>query len=208
MATSSVYLTAFLVIAIGTRLNWALEKPKTLYLLTLLSYVDNDTSPITDGDFIIAGAELAVAEINNRSDLLENYRLELIPANDGCILGWKSVINLIDNLYYGGKQIVGIIGPECSDAVKAVASLTGKPEIPSKKFVRFNRQTINPFRSISTIFIMSGVLDLYASYLLTMHHTGILLDKSSSILREESQGSYTNSNDLLCTSCAIVSCRT
>ena len=79
---------------------------------------------------------------------------------------------------------------------------------PSKKFVRFNRQTINPFRSISTIFIMSGVLDLYASYLLTMHHTGILLDKSSSILREESQGSYTNSNDLLCTSCAIASCRT
>ena len=129
MATSSVYLTAFLVIAIGTRLNWALEKPKTLYLLTLLSYVDNDTSPIADGDSIIAGAELAVAEINNRSDLLENYRLELIPANDGCILGWKSVINLIDNLYYGGKQIVGIIGPECSDAVKAVASLTGKPEI-------------------------------------------------------------------------------
>ena len=47
---------------------------------------------------------------------------------------------------------------------------------PSKKFVRFNRQTINPFRSTSTIFIMSGVLDLYVSYLLTMHHTGILLD--------------------------------
>ena len=37
--------------------------------------------------------------------------------------------SLIDNLYYGGKQIVGIIGPECSDAAKAVASLTGKPEI-------------------------------------------------------------------------------
>ena len=132
MATSSVYLTAFLVIAIGTRLNWALEKPNTLYLLSLLSYFDNDTSslqPRTDGAAIIAGAELAVAEINNRSDLLENYRLELIPANDGCIFSWKSVISLIDNLYYGGKQIVGIIGPECSDAAKAVASLTGKPEI-------------------------------------------------------------------------------
>ena len=129
MATSSIYLTAILVIAVGTRLNWALEKPKPLYLLTLLSYFDNDTLPITDGAAIIAGAELAVAEVNNRSDLLENYRLELIPANGGCILSWKSVISLIDNLYYGGKQIVGIIGPECSDAAKAVASLTGKPEI-------------------------------------------------------------------------------
>ena len=129
MATSSIYLTAFLVIAVGTRLNWALEKPKTLYLLSLLSFFDNDTSFFTDGESIIAGAELAVAEINNRSDLLENYRLELIPANDGCILSLKSVISLIDNLYYGGKQIVGIIGPECSDAAKAVASLTGKPEI-------------------------------------------------------------------------------
>ena len=129
MATSSIYLTAILVIAVGTRLNWALEKSKPLYLLTLLPYFDNDTSPITDGAAIIAGAELAVAEINNRSDLLENYRLELIPANGGCILSWKSVISLIDNLYYGGKQIVGIIGPVCSDAAKAVASLTGKPEI-------------------------------------------------------------------------------
>ena len=131
MATSSVYLTAFLVIAVGTRLNWALEKPKTLYLLSLLSYIDNDTSPIADGDSTIAGAELAVAEINNRSDLLENYRLELIPANDGCIFkdSCKSVISLIDNLYYGGKLIVGVIGPECSDAAKAVAFLTGKPEI-------------------------------------------------------------------------------
>ena len=129
MTTSSVYLTAFLFIAVGTRLNWALEKPKTLYLLSLLPYFDNDTSSSNDGESIIAGAELAVAEINNRSEFLENYRLELIPANDGCILSLKSVISLIDNLYYGGKQIVGIIGPWCSDAAKAVASLTGKPEI-------------------------------------------------------------------------------
>ena len=33
------------------------------------------------------------------------------------------------NLYYEGKHIVGIIGPECSDSTKAVASLTGKSEI-------------------------------------------------------------------------------
>ena len=126
-------LTTLLVIAVGSPRVTAAKKSETLYLLSLLSYFDNDTSSLqpgrTDGAAIIAGAELAVAEINNRSDLLENYRLELIPANDGCIFSWKSVISLIDNLYYGGKQIVGIIGPECSDAAKAVASLTGKPEI-------------------------------------------------------------------------------
>ena len=125
-------ITALVVIVVGFQTDGSVKKSQTLYLLSLLSYFDNDTSslqPRTDGAAIIAGAELAVAEINNRSDLLENYRLELIPANDGCIFSWKSVISLIDNIYYGGKQIVGIIGPECSDAVKAVASLTGKPEI-------------------------------------------------------------------------------
>ena len=120
------------MIVVGFQTDGSVKKSQTLYLLSLLSYFDNDTSslqPRTDGAAIIAGAELAVAEINNRSDLLENNRLELIPANDGCIFSWKSVISLIDNIYYGGKQIVGIIGQECSDAAKAVASLTGKPEI-------------------------------------------------------------------------------
>ena len=68
-------------------------------------------------------------QINNCTDILTNYKLELIEADDGCNINWKSIISLINNLYYEGKHIVGIIGPECSDSTKAVASLTGNSEI-------------------------------------------------------------------------------
>ncbi|KAL5476021.1 hypothetical protein EMCRGX_G025921 [Ephydatia muelleri] len=85
---------------------------------------------ISDGNDIIPGAHLAVSDINNRSDVLTDYRLELLTAADGCNVDWIAVVNLIDYLYYKeGKQIVGIVGPECSDSTKVVASITGRPEI-------------------------------------------------------------------------------
>eukprot|EP00731_Ephydatia_muelleri_P008986 Em0004g1324a len=43
---------------------------------------------------------LQVQEINNRTDILTNYKLELIVADDGCNISWKSIISLINNLYY------------------------------------------------------------------------------------------------------------
>ena len=108
-------------------------KNHTLYLLSLLSYPNNNTSlepSISDANDIIPGAYLAVSNINNRSDVLADYRLELIAADDGCNISWVGIINLINNLYYTDhKQIVGIVGPECSDSTKAVSSLTGRPEI-------------------------------------------------------------------------------
>eukprot|EP00731_Ephydatia_muelleri_P009047 Em0004g1385a len=109
-------------------------KSETLYLLSLLSYPDPSGDPLlepvlTNGMDIIPGAKLAVQEINNRTDILTNYKLELIIADDGCNSSIKSIISLINNLYYEGKHIVGIIGPECPDSTKAVASLTKHSEI-------------------------------------------------------------------------------
>ena len=109
-------------------------KNHTLYLLSLISYPNNDTSldspPIADSNATIEGAYLAISDINNRSDVLTDYRLELVAAESACNIDWVGVINLIHNLYYAErKQIVGIVGPKCSDSAKSVAYLTGRPEI-------------------------------------------------------------------------------
>ena len=109
-------------------------KNHTLYLLSLISYPNNDTSldppPIGDSNAIIQGAYLAISDINNRSDVLADYRLELVAAESACNIDWVGVINLIHNLYYAErKQIVGIVGPRCSDSAKSVAYLTGRSEI-------------------------------------------------------------------------------
>ncbi|KAL5497294.1 hypothetical protein EMCRGX_G013751 [Ephydatia muelleri] len=127
------FFSLLLLIAIGCHGGVA-PKSETLYLLSLLSYPDPSGDPslrpsVTNGGDIIPGAKLAIQEINNRTDILTNYKLELIVADDGCNISWKSIISLINNLYYEGKHIVGIIGPQCSDSTKAVASLTGQSEI-------------------------------------------------------------------------------
>eukprot|EP00731_Ephydatia_muelleri_P008966 Em0004g1304a len=122
-----------LLIAIGCHGDVAL-KSETLYLLSLLSYPDPSGDPLlqpsfTNGEKIIPGATLAIQEINNRTDILTNFKLELIEADDGCDSDIKSIISLTNNLYNVGKNIVGIIGPQCSYAMKVVASLTQKSEI-------------------------------------------------------------------------------
>ena len=129
-----VYRLSFLLLSIVIGCHGdPIHKSETLYLLSLLSYPDPSGDPSlqpsrTDGGAIIPGAKIAIQEINNRTDILTNYRLELIVADDGCDISWKSIISLINNLYYEGKHVVGIIGPQCSDSVKAVATLTGNSE--------------------------------------------------------------------------------
>ena len=67
-----VHLAALLAIAVGSQ-DVVVNKPNTLYLLSLLSYPDTDpSSGRTDGGTIVAGAQLAVSEINNRTDVLAN----------------------------------------------------------------------------------------------------------------------------------------
>ena len=128
------YLTVLLVlIAFGVE-SAPPGKNHSLYLLSLISYPNNDTSldspPNADLNAIIQGAYLAISDINNRSDVLADYRLELVAAESACNIDWVGVINLIHNLYYAErKQIVGIVGPRCSDSAKSVAYLAGRPEI-------------------------------------------------------------------------------
>ena len=105
---------------------------QTLYVLSMLTYPDNDTSlqpSIHDAPDLIQGARLAIETINKRTDVLPGFRLELIEADDGCELSWKSIISLLSQLYYSDKQVVGVIGPVCSDSTKELSSLTSRPEV-------------------------------------------------------------------------------
>ena len=111
-------------------------KNHTLYILSMLAYPDpNNISSLnptfTDAEFLQRGARLAVEEINNRSDIFADYRLEVIEADCGCNLYWKGVISFTKYLYgyAGDKQIVGLIGPECSDSTLPIAALLARPQV-------------------------------------------------------------------------------
>ena len=98
-------------------------KQKTLSLLSLLPYPNRQGSggdtvqPVWgDGLAVNLAAKLAVEIINNRSDILHGYSLELLRGDSGCNVVPKASMSLVKNLFYKGKQVLGIIGPGCSTA--------------------------------------------------------------------------------------------
>ena len=103
-----------------------------LYLLSILSYRDPVPSlnpSFVDGPDLFPATQLAVDHINNRSDVLRDYHIELIEADGGCNVTSKSWISLVSQLFHNDKQIVGIMGPRCSDSAKVVRAMAGRSEI-------------------------------------------------------------------------------
>lgn len=96
----------------------------TLSLLSLLPYPNPQGSgggdtvqPVWgDGPAVFLAARLAVQLINNRSDILHGYTLELLKGDSGCNVISKASTSLVENIFYKGKHVLGIIGPGCSAA--------------------------------------------------------------------------------------------
>eukprot|EP00731_Ephydatia_muelleri_P031443 Em0022g957a len=96
---------------------------KTLYLLSFLNYPDSATNSSVD-----QGSRYAIDLINSES-IIPGYKLDLIEASDDCDISWNGVANLVRNLYYSDKQVIAIVGPECSSVAQVVGSLLGLPQI-------------------------------------------------------------------------------
>ena len=106
---------------------------KTLYFLTIQPYPDPTATlqpALQDGPEVIAGAELAIQLINNRTDILEDYRLELINDDGGCNIVVKTVTSFARQIFQQVKQpIVGVIGGGCSDSSLTLSPLLARDEI-------------------------------------------------------------------------------
>ena len=104
-----------------------------LYFLSMLPYPDPRPKfqPAASwlGPSHIPGARRAIEEINNRTDILEDYHIELIESKSGCYIESISYISFVSNVFHSGKQIVGVIGPVCSDSAVALSSLSGRSDI-------------------------------------------------------------------------------
>ncbi len=108
------------------------QDAQTLYFLSMAPYEVPGLSvqPLfTDGDYFFADAEFVVNKINNRSDILGDYRIELIAGNGGCDISTIAYVSFVSELIHSGKQIVGIVGPTCSDSAVTVSTLCSRSEI-------------------------------------------------------------------------------
>ena len=63
-----------------------------------------------DGHDVAPAAYLAVEQINNQSDLLSDYHIQVIRLDGGCTVTDRTVIG-VNELTCSCKPIVGIVGP-------------------------------------------------------------------------------------------------
>ena len=105
----------------------------TLRLLAMVPSAENSLPPYHRGDWeILSAAEMVVAKINRRDDILPGYRLELIPVNtETCnqSLVTEAPVNFVRHVTGGDLSIVGVVGLMCSTVTKTISPLAGRPEI-------------------------------------------------------------------------------
>ena len=101
-------------------------QPTTVYILVLVPFPDDQPTlaPIYDrGHSLVPAVQLAIEHINNSSEVLPDYTLDVVVGDSGCDIESKAVISLVRNVLHSSKPIVGIVGPACSIAALSVASL-------------------------------------------------------------------------------------
>ena len=82
------------------------------------------------GPALIPAARVAADYINNRSDILPGYNVQIIGADSGCSSTSQVTISFLRDIFYkDNQQVVGIIGPACSAAALEVSNLTSRREV-------------------------------------------------------------------------------
>ena len=139
-----------------------------LYFLVVAPYPDSfPFSPSwRGGPAVVPAAIVAKDLLNSRSDILVDYRIEVIIDDSGCNQTSKAVNSLLSGLFCSGRNVVGIIGPGCSEAALAIAPLITDDRIsliqiaPSVTSPDFTNTTLYPNTFRPTVSAL-GFVDTY-----------------------------------------------
>ena len=108
----------------------------TIHLLTLLpSGGQNSTADWDKGQEHLPGADLALKIINQRSDILPGYQLELIYANTDTCTETLPMGSLVDFYRHAiddpdlNRTIVGVVGVLCPPVVKFISPVADRDDI-------------------------------------------------------------------------------
>ena len=138
-------ISAIVLLCVLLHINWvegicerhgciAERNDSTIYFGLMLLFPDPLgrkalAAAFDDGHDIAPAAYLAVEQINNRSDLLSDYQVKLLPLDGGCDVIERTAIG-INNLACSCEPVIGIIGPGCDPSALLVGGLTGRDQFP------------------------------------------------------------------------------
>ena len=135
-----------LLCTFSTGLNGSNEERQTLYILAMVPFPDPGRPAWAKPNYgaahsLLPGAQLAIDQINNRSDVLQDYNLELLEGDSGCNVVTTTYVSQVEQILYSGKKVVGIVGPACSEAALSVAALA-KRQIGGRNLVHVTTGSI------------------------------------------------------------------
>ena len=132
------FVSGWLTLALLTgvqcsRAERSIDETTVLYLLNVQPYPDNRSFAGWDRGFeLIPAGRLAIDQINNQSNLLPGYRLELIDIeSEACEISVIStgLVNFYRHLVDPNSLVVGVVGLFCSPVTAAVSSVANHPRI-------------------------------------------------------------------------------
>ena len=126
------------------------KSERVLHLLNVQPYPDNRIFAGWDKGFeLIPAGHLAIKQINNRSDILPGYRLELIDIESeacGISITNTGYVNFYRHLVQPDLLVVGVVGLFCSTVTAAISPVANHPQID---YVQITASTSPLFQDVS-----------------------------------------------------------
>ena len=99
-----------------------------LYLVLMAPFPAADPPSWVAGHLVAPAVQLALDQINNRSDILGDYELILLKSDTACSKGYAVLKAIVDIVRVSDKPVVGIVGPGCTSAAITVARQVSRPQ--------------------------------------------------------------------------------
>jgi gamma-aminobutyric acid type B receptor len=166
------------------------NRSKTVHLVVMAPFPDSTglDGGRNTGSRVVPAALAAANSINTRCDILGEYRIRPVIADSGCSILSRSIASFIDILFDQDYQVVGIVGPSCSEATIEVGALVAQPALsllhisPSATSPRLLNQAKfpNTFRTLSSSL---GFVTMYTTLIenLQIKKVAILFDHVSPV---------------------------
>ena len=113
----------------STQQKESVDEKEVINILTLLPYYDQSNNPSWNhGNDVQPALDLAMDQINNNSQMLENYTLNLIHGNSGCDILTQTAVVFVEKVFSQHRP-VGIVGPGCSSSTILLGPITQRSEV-------------------------------------------------------------------------------